>query len=500
MTLIEMTGITKRFSPSITALDGVNFSAEPGEIHCLLGENGAGKTSLMNILYGLYRQDSGTINFMGKPASISKPKDAIDLQIGMVHQHFKLITRHTVTENIALGMTCKNSMFPIPEVKALIDGVSTRYNLDVNPDAYIWELSAGEQQRVEIIKVLCRNVKVLILDEPTSILTPQEAESLFQALRLMRDEGKTVIFITHKLDEVMSISDRVTVLGKGKNVETVNTSDIDKRELARMMVGREVLFHIDKGESCAEAPILKVIGLEALSDSELPALNKVTFEVCAGEVVGVAGVAGNGQRELVEVITGLRESVSGNVSVGGVSLNSMKPGEIAKMGVAHIPEDRIHRGTVPDLTVAENLMLRSYNDMGSTLLLDRSGMNILAEKLVKEYKIDTPSLDTPSKLLSGGNIQKIILARELMGEPRLILASHPTYGLDIGATEQIRETLLKQKTKGAGILLVSEDLDEILALSDRIIILYRGRIVGEVIAAEADVAEIGYLMAGGGSQ
>ena len=500
MKLIEMTGITKKFPPSITALDGVDFSAQQGEIHCLLGENGAGKTTLMNILYGIYRQDEGEVQFNGDPVSISKPKDAIDLQIGMVHQHFKLVKRHTVVENISLGMSCENSMFPLPEVNELIEQVSSRYSLEINPESFIWELSAGEQQRVEIIKVLCRDVKVLILDEPTSILTPIEVESLFKALRQMRDEGKTVIFITHKLDEVMSISDRVTVLRKGKNVETVNTSDVDKRELARMMVGRDVLFQIDRGESCAEAPVLEIQNLEALNDSGLPALNGLSFNVCSGEIIGVAGVAGNGQRELVEVITGLRSAGDGAVLVDGQSVISLSPGEVAKLGVAHIPEDRIHRGTVPDLTVAENLMLRGYRDLGASLLLDRGEMRVTAERLVKEYKIDTPSVDTPSKLLSGGNIQKIILARELMGEPRLIIASHPTYGLDIGATEQIRETLLDQKKRGAGVLLVSEDLDEILALSDRVIVLYRGRVVGEVDSANADVADIGYMMAGGVSQ
>jgi len=495
-----MTGITKRFPPSITALDCVDFSAEAGEVHCLLGENGAGKTSLMNILYGLYRQDEGTINYMDEPVDISRPKDAIDLQIGMVHQHFLLINRHTVTENVALGMKCRNSMFPLPEVRALIEKVSSQYGLDINPDAYIWELSAGEQQRVEIIKVLCRDIRVLILDEPTSILTPKESESLFKALRVMRGDGRTIIFITHKLDEVMSISDRVTVLRKGRNVATVNTSDVDKRELARMMVGRDIIFKMDRDESCSDFPVLEIEELHALSDAGLPTLNGLSLHVCAGEILGVAGVAGNGQKELVEAITGLRKTTSGAITVEGESLVSLKPGQIARLGVAHIPEDRIHRGTVPDMTVAENLMLRSYKAMGGGPLLDRAAMEAEAERLVRNFKIDTPSVRTPTKLLSGGNIQKVILARELMGEPRLIIASHPTYGLDVGATEQIREALMEQKIRGAGILLVSEDLDEILALSDRVVVMYRGGMVGEMDAMDADVAEIGYLMAGGGPQ
>jgi simple sugar transport system ATP-binding protein len=499
MTLIEMKGISKHFPPSITALENVDFAAEPGEIHCLLGENGAGKTTLMNILYGIYRADVGDIEFDGSSVEIGSPHDAIELKIGMVHQHFKLVKRHTVAENIALGLKCDNMMFPLPEVRALIAEVSARYGLYVDPDVYIWELSAGEQQRVEIIKVLCRDIRVLILDEPTSILTPQETDALFNALQLMKKEGKAVIFITHKLDEVMAFSDKVTVLRKGKKIDTVSKSDVDKRSLAKMMVGREVLFRVEKTDACPVDPVLEISDLYALRDSGLNAVKGLSFSICGGEILGVAGVSGNGQRELVEVITGLRKSTGGTLKIGGRLIMGLRPEEIAEIGVAHIPEDRIDRGSVPDMRVLDNLMLRDYKKYGKGLMLGSEKMREESLTMVKEYNIDTPSLETPLKLLSGGNIQKIILARELHGSPSLIIASHPTYGLDVGATEQIRSALLSQRDKGAGILLVSEDLDEILELSDRVVVIFEGRIMGEV-TPDTDVSEIGLMMSGGQTQ
>jgi len=496
MTLIEMKNISKHFPPQITALENVDFTAEPGEIHCLLGENGAGKTTLMNILYGLYKADTGTIKFEDELVDINSPRDAIDLKIGMVHQHFRLVKRHTVAENIALGLKGNNALFPLPEVKALIKQVSERYGLNVHPDAYIWELSVGEQQRVEIIKVLCRDIKVLILDEPTSILTPQETETLFKALQVMKKEGIAIIFITHKLDEVTTFSDKVTVLRKGRNVETVETASVDKRSLAKLMVGRDILFRVEKNEACPTEPVLEISELNALNDSGLKALNGLSLSVCGGEILGVAGISGNGQRELVEIITGLRKKTSGSVKISGVEVSGLKPGKIAENGVAHIPEDRIHRGSVPDMRVLDNLMLRDYKQYSKGILLDAETMRNQSNEMVNEYNIDTPSLETPIKLLSGGNIQKVILARELHGSPSLIIASHPTYGLDVGATEQIRNTLLGQRDSGAGVLLISEDLDEILELSDRVVVIYEGRIMGEV-SPETDVSEIGLLMSGG---
>jgi len=496
MTLIEMTGISKHFLPKITALENVDFAAEPGEIHSLLGENGAGKTTLMNILYGLYKADTGKINFDGTEVVINSPRDAINLKIGMVHQHFRLVKRHTVAENIALGLKCDNSLFPLPEVRALIEQVSERYGLNVDPDSYIWELSVGEQQRVEIIKVLCRDIKVLILDEPTSILTPQETETLFRALQLMKQEGIAIVFITHKLDEVMRFSDKVTVLRKGRKVDTVETGSVDKRGLAKLMVGRDVLFRVEKSEACPVEPVLEIKELRAMNDSGLQALDGLSLSVCGGEILGIAGVSGNGQRELVEIITGLRKKTSGEVKIGGTDVSGFKPGKIADIGVAHIPEDRIHKGSVPDMRVLDNLMLRDYRQYSKGLLLGSETMRDQSNEMVKEYNIDTPSLDTPIKLLSGGNIQKVILARELHGSPSLIIASHPTYGLDVGATEQIRNTLLGQRDRGAGVLLISEDLDEILDLSDRVVVIYEGRIMGEV-TPDTDVSEIGLLMSGG---
>jgi len=496
MTLIEMKNISKYFPPNITALEKVDFTAEPGEIHCLLGENGAGKTTLMNILYGLYKADKGTVKFEGNQVEINSPRDAIDLKIGMVHQHFRLVKRHTVAENIALGLRCDNSLFPLPEVKARIKQVSERYGLSVEPDAYIWELSVGEQQRVEIIKVLCRDIKVLILDEPTSILTPQETETLFNALQLMKQEDIAIIFITHKLDEVMTFSDTVTVLRKGRNVDTVQTKTVDKKSLAKLMVGRDVLFRVEKSEACPAEPVLEINALQAFDDSGLVALDGFSLSVCGGEILGIAGVSGNGQRELVEVITGLRKKTGGMVKISGVDISGLKPGQIAEIGVAHIPEDRIHRGSVPDMRVLDNLMLRDYKQYSKGLLLDAETMRSQSSEMIKEYNIDTPALETPIKLLSGGNIQKVILARELHGSPSLIIASHPTYGLDVGATEQIRKTLLAQRDSGAGVLLISEDLDEIMELSDRVVVIYEGRIMGEV-TPETDVSEIGLLMSGG---
>jgi len=496
MTLIEMKNISKYFPPNITALEKVDFTAEPGEIHCLLGENGAGKTTLMNILYGLYKADKGTVKFEGNHVEINSPRGAIDLKIGMVHQHFRLVKRHTVAENIALGLRCDNSLFPLPEVKARIKQVSERYGLNVDPDAYIWELSVGEQQRVEIIKVLCRDIKVLILDEPTSILTPQETETLFNALQLMKQEGIAIIFITHKLDEVMKFSDTVTVLRKGRNVDTVQTKTVDKKSLAKLMVGRDVLFRVEKSEACPAEPVLEINALQAFDDSGLLAIDRLSLSVCGGEILGVAGVSGNGQRELVEIITGLRKKTGGEVKINSIDISGLTPGQIDEIGVAHIPEDRIHRGSVPDMRVLDNLMLRDYKQYSKGLLLDTVTMRSQSIEMIKEYNIDTPSLETPIKLLSGGNIQKVILARELHGSPSLIIASHPTYGLDVGATEQIRKTLLAQRDSGAGVLLISEDLDEIMELSDRVVVIYEGRIMGEV-TPETDVSEIGLLMSGG---
>ena len=496
-TAVEMRGIVKRF-PGVLANDHINFDVKAAEIHALLGENGAGKTTLMNILYGLYQPDEGEIYVHGKKVNIKSPKDAIDLGIGMVHQHFKLVDSLTVAENIVLGLSSSRFFSPLREVEKKAHEFSERYGLKVDPQAWIWQLSAGERQRVEIIKALYRGADVLILDEPTSVLTLGEIEDFFSILQAMVKEGRAIIFITHKLEEVMALSDRVTVLRNGRVVTLIRTSETNKRELAKAMVGREVIFRlrrkrIEKGEV-----VLKVENLHALNDKGLLSLKGISFVVREGEIFGIAGVAGNGQRELVEVITGLRKAIKGEVSILGENVTNHSAREIAKRGVAHIPGERIRMGIVTDMSVAENLVLTNYwrPTFSKALLLDTSRINEHAKKGISEYNIVTPSPNTPAKLLSGGNIQRVILARETSTEPHLLVAVHPTYGLDVGATEYIRQLLLKQRERKTAVLLVSEDLEEIMALSDRIAVMYEGNMMGLVDAARAKREEIGLMMGG----
>jgi simple sugar transport system ATP-binding protein len=498
MPIVEMKRISKSFPPLVLALDNVDFSAEMGEIHCLLGENGAGKTSLMNILYGIYNFDEGEVYFEDNRVDIKSPKIAIDLGIGMVHQHFLQVQQHTVAENIALSLENESPFFPLKSVRKLVSEVSERYGLIIDPDANIWQLSAGEQQRVEIIKVLCRDAKLLILDEPTSILTPMETETLFAALRLMVKEGRTIIFITHKLDEVMALSHRVSVLRKGRIVAKLNTADTTKVELAKLMVGKEIIFHLQKQDIKAGTVILEVKNLNANNSVGMPAFKDITFHLKEKEILGIAGVAGNGQKELIEVLTGLRTATTGEIKFNGIDITNHPPKKIADMGIAHIPEERILRGLVPDLSVSDNLALRNFTRPPALkgFFLDRQEMRKKAIELIKSFNIDTPSEVTPAKFLSGGNIQRLILARELSESPKLIIASHPTYGLDVGATENIRRILLDQKEKGSSILLVSEDLDEILALSDRIAVIYKGRFQKIAKSNEYGIDEIGLLMSG----
>ncbi len=499
--VVSMRGIVKRF-PGVVANDQVDFEVRAGEIHALLGENGAGKTTLMNILYGLYSPDEGEIYIRDKRVTISSPRDAIELGIGMVHQHFMLVYPHTVAENIVLGLSSADFFFPLREVRGKITEFSERYGLKVDPEAKIWQLSAGEQQRVEIIKALYRGADVLILDEPTSMLAPGEIEELFTTLRRMAEEGRAIVFITHKLDEVMAISDCVTVLRRGKAVATVEKSRTNKQHLTRMMVGREVLFRLRRKPVEEGQIVLEVKGLHALNDKGLPALKDLSFIVREGEILGVAGVAGNGQRELVEVITGLRQATEGQVVLLGENITNCSPGEIIGRGVAHIPEERIRMGLVPGMSVAENLILKAYrrSPCSQRLFLNHTFIDQHAERLISEYEIATPSKDAPAKLLSGGNIQKLILARETSEEPVLIVAAHPTYGLDVGATERIRQLLLEQSKRGAAILLVSEDLEEIMTISDRIAVMFEGRVVGIVDTAGAEVEEIGSMMVGAGKE
>ncbi len=492
-----MRDITKVF-PGVVANDHVTFEVRRGEVHALLGENGAGKTTLMNILYGLYQADSGEIYLYGKRVRIRSPRDAIRHRIGMVHQHFKLVLRHTVAENVVLGLEGSPFLDPARSVEEKILELGERYGLKVDPKAYVWQLSAGEQQRVEIIKALIRGADILILDEPTSVLTPQESEELFKILGRMKEEGHSVIFITHKLDEVMAVADRVTVMRRGKVVATLPTSEVDKPTLAKMMVGREVVFRLKKTACERGKEALVVEDLWALSDRGLPALKGVSFSVYRGEILGIAGVAGNGQKELVEVITGLRRATRGRVVVLGEEVTNRNPRRIADKGVAHIPEERLRMGIVPEMSVAENLILKKHHrpPFCRGIFLNLRAVRRFAQRAIEEYGILTPSAQTPAKLLSGGNIQRLILARELSGDPALVVAAHPTYGLDVGATEQIRQILLEQRKRGAGVLLISEDLEEIFSLSDRIAVIFGGEIMGILPTPEADLETVGLMMAG----
>jgi ABC-type uncharacterized transport system ATPase subunit len=494
-TAVEMRGIVKRF-PGVLANDHVSFEAGVGEIHALLGENGAGKTTLMNILYGIYHPDEGDIYIRGQRVTIRSPRDAIDLGIGMVHQQYRLVPTHSVAENVVLGLP-GNLLFPDRAARRKLEEFSNKYGLSVDPEARIWQLSAGEQQRVEIVKALYRGAGILILDEPTSMLTPGEIDDLLSIVRRMASDGHTIIFITHKLDEALDISDRVTVLRKGKVVATQETARTDKPSLARLMVGREVLFRLEKKPPTVGHSVLKVKGLHALNDRALPAVKNVSFNVSAGEILGIAGVAGNGQRELVEALVGLRRSTKGQVLVGEQDVTNQPPRTLIDQGICYVPGERLV-GLVPGLSVAENLILKDYCDapFAQGAFLNYAAINAHADRLVTQYSVTAPSRETPVRLLSGGNIQRVILARETCQAPTLLIAAHPTSGLDVGATESIRQLLLEQRDQGTAVLVVSEDLEEVLQLSDRIAVMFEGEIMGIVQAEEADLELIGMMMAG----
>lgn len=468
----------------------------PG-ISLAIHQNGAGKTTLMKILFGLYRPDEGEILVKGERFEILSPAMSVARGISMVHQHFKLIERHTVAENISLGFAT-HQLYPTREVEKKIDEFSKRYGLLVNPKAYIWQLSAGERQRVEIIKALYQDPDILILDEPTSVLTPGEVQELFSTLQLMKKEGKGIIFVTHKLDEVMAISDRVTVLRRGKVVNTLNCLETNKQELAKMMVGREVLFSLQKEPVEQGKVVVEIQNIRVFDDMGILAVKDIDLIVHEGETVGIAGVAGNGQREFVEAITGLRKVSSGRILLMEKDVTNRSPRFITELGVAHIPEERIRLGLSPNLSVEENLILKTYYiaPYSDGIFLNTSYISSVTKDLMAEYDIMAPSPSIPAKQLSGGNIQRLILARELSGEPRVIIAAHPTYGLDVGATEYVRKRLLEERKRGAAILLISEDLEEILALSDRVAVIFEGTIMGIVAVEEANIDEIGLMMAG----
>jgi simple sugar transport system ATP-binding protein len=494
---VEMKGIVKRF-PGVIANDLVDFTVRTGEIHALLGENGAGKTTLMNVLNGLYRPEAGELFVNGRPARFNSPRDAIRSGIGMVHQHFMLVPTQTVAENLILGQSWPRFLINYREVEERIAELSQQFGMAVDPGAKIWQLSVGEQQRVEILKMLYQGAKILIMDEPTAVLTPQEVEELFKTLNNMTAAGHTIIFISHKLDEVVEISHRVTVLRRGKAVALVETAETTKAELARLMVGREVLFRVEKKAAEPGQTALVLNSVSCRNDRGLPSLRQLSLQIRAGEIVGVAGVAGNGQTELAEVITGLRHAVDGRIEVMGHDITN-QPAKVAiNQGVAYIPADRNGVGSAPNLTLAENLAMKKYDrpPVGQGWAINRGAMKAQARQLVEKFNISAPGVETPARSLSGGNLQKLILAREFSDDPNVIVAVYPSRGLDVGAAESVHRLLIEERDRGAAVLLISEDLDELLSMSDRIVVLYEGQLMGEVPPDDNRVEEIGLMMAG----
>lgn len=494
--LLELKDISKQF-PGVLANDQVNLKVYPGEVHGLLGENGAGKTTLMKILYGLYQPTGGEIFYKGQRVFLSNPKVALKLGIGMVHQHFKLVPTLTVAENIILGMKeSPNPFISLKDAKKAILELGEKYGLQVDPGALVWTLSTGEQQRVEILKALYRNAELLILDEPTAMLTPLVAKALFETLEQLVEAGLTIIFITHKLKEIISVTDNVTVLRRGKVVDSRVTQQTTTEELARLMVGREVLFQVAKEPQKPGNPIIKVTDVEADNDKGLPALRGASLKIHSGEIVGLAGVSGNGQRELAEVLTGLRHATKGRIELHGENVTNFSVKALLKRKVAHIPEDRMGQALALPLTIAENAVLHSYRspEFNNGPILDYPAINEHTEQLVKDFDVRTPGIDVPARQLSGGNLQKVILARELYQKPQLIVANQPTRGVDVGSCEYIRKKLIEARDRGAAVLLISEDLDEVLDVADRIMVIYEGQLTQA--PKNADHQTLGLMMAG----
>lgn len=495
--LLEAVQLTKRF-PMVLANDKVDFNIRQGEIHCLLGENGAGKTTLAECLYGFYKPEEGDIRFNGRCVTLSSPNDAIHLGIGMVHQHFVLVEPLSVIENIVMGTDHKGVLLDFGETGKRLQALCDLYDVKIDLNAKIWQLSVGEQQWVEILKALYTGVKLLILDEPTAVLTPPEADRLFSVLQRMKSEGLSIIFITHRLKEVMQVSDRVTVLQKGKKVATVNTKDVTTEELAYMMVGRKVVFRVNKDEVTRGDPILQVKDLNVNSDMGIEALHGINLTLHRSEILSIAGVAGNGQKELFEVLVGVRKAIAGEVILDGKDISKESPRTIANEGVSHIPDDRISAGLIPDFSVEENLLLglEENTPYRKGLFLNKSYIRKYASESVSKFDIVTPSVKQRTSYLSGGNLQKVILARELRQSIKVLLANQPSRGLDVGVIEYVHKQILEMRRNGVGILLISEDLDEIFNLSDRIAVMFKGKILKIFEAHEAKLERIGLLMAG----
>lgn len=496
--VVELKQITKRF-PGIVANDSISLTLRKGEIHALLGENGAGKSTLMNILFGLYQPDEGSIEMDGKPVTIDNPNTAIKYGIGMVHQHFKLVQPFTVTENIILGMEPKKGTnIDYKSASAKVAKLSEQYGLQVNPNSKIQDISVGMQQRVEILKTLYRGADILIFDEPTAVLTPQEIVELMAIMRRLVAEGKSIILITHKLKEIMEISDRVTIIRRGKVIDTVDTNQTNPNDLAEKMVGRRVSFKIDKADPQIGEPVLDISQLKLTSKDNVALLNGVDLTVRAGEIVGIAGVDGNGQTELIEALTGLRKVNSGTITLSGTNITNLSARKIIENGISHIPEDRHKHGLVLDFSIRENMILETYykRPFSKGALLEQDVITEHAEKLVKAFDVRTPSIETKARSLSGGNQQKAIIAREIDKNPDLLIAAQPTRGLDVGAIEFVHSQLIKQRDEGKAVLLISFELDEIINVADRIAVIYGGKIIGEVYPKDTNDQELGLMMAG----
>jgi len=495
---LEVRNITKRF-PGVLANDRVNFQLKKGEIHALLGENGAGKSTLMNVIYGLYRPDEGEFFVDGKPAEINNPHDAISAGIGMVHQHFMLVPVFSVAENIILGSeVTRGPSLDLRTARREIRQLSHEHGLDVDPRAIVEDLPVGIQQRVEIVKALYRKAKILVLDEPTAVLTPQEVDGLFQVMRQLTERGVSIIFITHKLKEVLAISDSITVMRRGQVVGATTPAETDEQGLAEMMVGREVILEVEKEPAQPKEIVLEVKDLTILDEREVEAVRDVSFKVRAGEILGIAGVQGNGQTELAETLTGLRGAVSGKLLLDGAEIPLEKPRVLTESGVSHIPEDRQKHGLVLSYSIADNLVLCTYYKppYARGVQRDFQAIHENSLKLIEQFDVRTPGADVPAGNLSGGNQQKVIVARELSRPVKLLIANQPTRGLDVGSIEYIHKQIIQERDHGSAVLLISAELDEIKSLADRIAVMFHGEIVAVVNADEVSKSELGLLMAG----
>ena len=496
---LELRGITKRF-PGVVANDNVNLALNTGEVLSLIGENGAGKSTLMSVLYGMYKPDEGDILIDGSSQVFTSPADAIAAGIGMVHQHFMLVPVFTVAENVVLGVEPTGALgrLHIDEARRMVREISDKYSLDLDPDAVIEDLPVGVQQRVEIVKVLLRDAKVVVFDEPTAVLTPSEIIEFFEIVKTLVSAGRGVVFITHKLKEALKIADRIAVLRRGKVVGEVDPKAASESQIAEMMVGRPVKLTVDKDTASVGDVVLKVSDLTVLDADGRTHVESVSFDVRAGEIVGVAGVQGNGQTELVEALTGLRKAAGGTISLDGKDLTHSNPRERHQMGMAHIPEDRQRQGLVGGLSVAENLVLTRYHDdqFSHGVIVDWDAADAIADTLISEYDIRTPSKETGVGTLSGGNQQKVIVARELSRDLRLTIAAQPTRGVDVGSIEYIHSRIVKERDSGTAVLIVSTELEEVMALSDRLLVMYRGRVVAELDPKKVTPMEVGLYMAG----